>query len=80
MIGGIKTGSITKIYGELRSGKTQLCHILCVTCQVILLLFVLLIPPPPPNLLHVAPLLCNRKQLHQMPHDIDAYFLFCFTK
>ena len=36
--------------------------------------------PPPPNLLHVAPLLCNRKQLHQMPHDIDAYFLFCFTK
>ena len=27
-------------------------------------------------LLHVAPLLCNRKQLHQMPHDIDASFFF----
>ncbi|KAF6149945.1 hypothetical protein GIB67_008666, partial [Kingdonia uniflora] len=32
--GGIETGSITEIYGEFRSGKTQLCHTLCVTCQV----------------------------------------------
>ncbi|XP_039031621.1 DNA repair protein RAD51 homolog [Hibiscus syriacus] len=32
--GGIETGSITDIYGEFRSGKTQLCHILCVTCQL----------------------------------------------
>ncbi|TYI25295.1 hypothetical protein ES332_A05G040300v1 [Gossypium tomentosum] len=32
--GGIETGSITEIYGEFRSGKTQLCHTLCVTCQI----------------------------------------------
>ncbi|PNY05071.1 DNA repair protein rad51 [Trifolium pratense] len=31
--GGIETGSITELYGEFRSGKTQLCHTLCVTCQ-----------------------------------------------
>ena len=30
--GGIETGSITEIYGEFRTGKTQLCHTLCVTC------------------------------------------------
>lgn len=34
LTGGIETGSITEIYGEFRSGKTQLCHTLCVTCQV----------------------------------------------
>ncbi|CAN0901221.1 DNA repair protein RAD51 homolog, partial [Linum grandiflorum] len=33
-IGGMETGSITEIYGEFRSGKTQLCHTLCVTCQL----------------------------------------------
>ncbi|KAL6585673.1 recombinase rad51 [Orobanche minor] len=32
--GGIETGSITELYGEFRSGKTQLCHTLCVTCQL----------------------------------------------
>ncbi|KAF8393697.1 hypothetical protein HHK36_021944 [Tetracentron sinense] len=32
--GGIETGSITEVYGEFRSGKTQLCHTLCVTCQL----------------------------------------------
>ena len=32
--GGIETGSITEIYGEFSSGKTQLCHTLCVTCQL----------------------------------------------
>ena len=32
--GGIETGSITEMYGEFRCGKTQLCHTLCVTCQV----------------------------------------------
>nr|CAB3465939.1 unnamed protein product [Digitaria exilis] len=32
--GGIETGSITEIYGEFRSAKTQLCHTLCVTCQL----------------------------------------------
>jgi DNA repair protein RAD51 len=31
--GGIETGSITEIFGEFRTGKTQLCHTLCVTCQ-----------------------------------------------
>ena len=30
----METGSITELYGEFRSGKTQLCHTLCVTCQV----------------------------------------------
>ncbi|KAG2493815.1 hypothetical protein HYH03_008034 [Edaphochlamys debaryana] len=32
--GGIETGSITEVYGEFRCGKTQLCHTLCVTCQL----------------------------------------------
>ena len=34
--GGIETGSITEIFGEFRTGKTQICHTLCVTCQVFL--------------------------------------------
>jgi len=32
--GGIETGSITEIFGEFRTGKSQLCHQLCVTCQL----------------------------------------------
>jgi len=32
--GGIETGSVTEVYGESKVGKTQLCHTLCVTCQV----------------------------------------------
>lgn len=32
--GGMETGSITELYGEFRTGKTQLCHTLCVTCQL----------------------------------------------
>ena len=32
--GGIETGSITEMFGEFRTGKTQLCHTLAVTCQV----------------------------------------------
>eukprot|EP00771_Trimastix_marina_P001575 gnl/Trimastix_PCT/2655.p1 GENE.gnl/Trimastix_PCT/2655~~gnl/Trimastix_PCT/2655.p1 ORF type:complete len:346 (-),score=92.77 gnl/Trimastix_PCT/2655:20-1018(-) len=32
--GGIETGSITEIFGEFKTGKTQLCHTLCVTCQL----------------------------------------------
>ncbi|XP_063594214.1 DNA repair protein RAD51 homolog A-like [Penaeus indicus] len=32
--GGIETGSITEIFGEFRTGKTQLCHTLAVTCQL----------------------------------------------
>lgn len=32
--GGIETGSITEMYGEFRTGKTQVCHTLCVTCQL----------------------------------------------
>lgn len=31
--GGIETGSLTEVFGEFRTGKTQLCHTLCVTCQ-----------------------------------------------
>jgi DNA repair protein RAD51 len=32
--GGIETGSITEIFGEFRTGKTQICHTLCVTTQL----------------------------------------------
>jgi DNA repair protein RAD51 len=32
--GGIETGSITEMFGEFRTGKTQLAHTLCVTCQL----------------------------------------------
>ncbi|PWN43270.1 Rad51-domain-containing protein [Ceraceosorus guamensis] len=31
--GGMETGSITELYGEFRTGKSQLCHTLAVTCQ-----------------------------------------------
>jgi DNA repair protein RAD51 len=31
--GGIETGSITEVFGEFRTGKSQLCHTLCVTVQ-----------------------------------------------
>jgi DNA repair protein RAD51 len=31
---GVETGSITEIFGEFRTGKTQICHTLCVTCQL----------------------------------------------
>lgn len=32
--GGVETGSITEIFGEFKTGKTQICHTLCVTCQM----------------------------------------------
>lgn len=32
--GGMETGSITEIFGEFRTGKTQICHTLAVTCQL----------------------------------------------
>eukprot|EP01006_Ploeotia_vitrea_P060938 TRINITY_DN76892_c0_g1_i1.p1 TRINITY_DN76892_c0_g1~~TRINITY_DN76892_c0_g1_i1.p1 ORF type:complete len:342 (+),score=48.01 TRINITY_DN76892_c0_g1_i1:63-1088(+) len=32
--GGMETGAITEMFGEFRTGKTQLCHTLCVTCQL----------------------------------------------
>jgi hypothetical protein len=32
--GGIETGSITELFGEFRTGKTQICHTLCVTAQL----------------------------------------------
>jgi len=31
---GIETGAITELFGEFRTGKTQICHTLCVTCQL----------------------------------------------
>eukprot|EP00483_Globobulimina_turgida_P013399 UN13423 len=31
--GGFESGTITEIFGESGSGKTQLCHMLSVTCQ-----------------------------------------------
>ena len=30
----MESGSITELFGEFRTGKTQLCHTLCVTCQM----------------------------------------------
>lgn len=32
--GGIETMSITEVFGEFRTGKTQLAHTLCVTTQL----------------------------------------------
>ena len=32
--GGIETGAITELFGEFRTGKTQLCHTLAVICQM----------------------------------------------
>lgn len=32
--GGIETGAVTEIFGEFRTGKSQLCHTLAVTCQL----------------------------------------------
>jgi Rad51 len=32
--GGMESGAITEMYGEFRTGKTQMCHTLAVTCQV----------------------------------------------
>jgi len=32
--GGIETGAITELFGEFRTGKSQICHMLAVTCQV----------------------------------------------
>lgn len=32
--GGVETGSLTEVFGEFRTGKTALCHTLCVTCQL----------------------------------------------
>ena len=34
LAGGVETKCITEVYGEYRTGKTQLCHTLCVTCQL----------------------------------------------
>jgi DNA repair protein RAD51 len=32
--GGVETGSITEIFGEFRTGKSQICHTMAVTCQL----------------------------------------------
>lgn len=32
--GGIESMAITEVFGEFRTGKTQLCHTLCVTAQM----------------------------------------------
>jgi DNA repair protein RAD51 len=34
LAGGFETGSITEMFGEFRTGKTQIAHTLCVTCQL----------------------------------------------
>ncbi|SRR5258708_1168098 len=33
-LGGFETGAITELFGEFRTGKSQLCHTLAATCQV----------------------------------------------
>lgn len=33
-VGGIETGAITELFGEFRTGKSQICHTLAVTCQL----------------------------------------------
>lgn len=35
--GGVETGCITEVFGEFRTGKTQLAHTLCVTSQVVMI-------------------------------------------
>jgi DNA repair protein RadA len=32
--GGVETQAITEFYGDFGSGKTQICHTLCVNCQL----------------------------------------------
>ena len=32
--GGFESNSITELFGEFRTGKTQICHTLCVTCSI----------------------------------------------
>ncbi|KAL8448077.1 hypothetical protein Emed_004076 [Eimeria media] len=32
--GGVETGNLTELFGEFRTGKTQLCHTLAVSCQL----------------------------------------------
>jgi DNA repair protein RAD51 len=32
--GGIETGALTELFGEFRTGKSQICHTLAVTCQL----------------------------------------------
>lgn len=32
--GGVESRSITQAFGEFRTGKTQIAHTLCVTCQL----------------------------------------------
>jgi RecA/RadA recombinase len=32
--GGIQSMSITEVFGEFRTGKTQLCMTLCIACQL----------------------------------------------
>lgn len=34
IIAGIQSQAITEVYGEFRTGKTQLCHTACVTAQL----------------------------------------------
>lgn len=32
--GGFDSQAITELHGEWRTGKTQICHTLCITCQI----------------------------------------------
>ena len=34
LLGGVESMAITEVFGEFRTGKTQLSHTLCVTAQM----------------------------------------------
>ncbi|UCH03178.1 MAG: DNA repair and recombination protein RadA [Candidatus Bathyarchaeota archaeon] len=34
LLGGVETQGITEFFGDYGSGKTQICHTLCITCQL----------------------------------------------
>ena len=34
LVGGVESMSITEVFGEFRTGKTQMAHTLCVTAQL----------------------------------------------
>jgi DNA repair protein RAD51 len=56
--GGVETGSITEIFGEFRTGKSQICHQLAVTCQV--------------RLWDILIIMCTTDVVEQLPIDMGG--------
>ena len=71
--GGIETGSITELYGEFRTGKTQICHTLCVTAQLVSLADTCVL-----CLSHSTP--SNHLQFIFLKNDFFLCLLFVFTR